>query len=83
MTIGACSRLDVRTLPTIRGAGLDLAEFFRVNGARNEARYRYGVGCPEDAWTPGEADRVGDLAATEELKRVLRDRTRGTARICA
>src|SRR5689334_4695373 len=63
---------DVCELPTIRGAGLSRDEMFRVNGARNRARAAYARDCSDAS--PGELDRVADRAATDELRRLLRDR---------
>lgn len=64
--------VDTCPLPTIYGAGLSFDEYCRVNGPRNIARSIYAADCPEAS--PGELDRVGDAAARDALRAVLRDR---------
>lgn len=64
---GPCSRL-----PRIDGHGLSMAEWTRMNGARNRSRAAYAVSVPDaDAI---ELDRVATAAARDELRRLLRDR---------
>jgi hypothetical protein len=70
--LGLHSAIDSRTLPTIEGRGLTEAESTRVTGAQNRARTGYGMMAP-DATFP-EIERVATLAATDELRRCLKDR---------
>lgn len=64
-------------LPTINGFDLNSEENRRVNGCRNRAMAAY-AGLDLMA-TSQEIDRVGRLAATDELQRVLRERPIATA----
>lgn len=69
---GLCCPIDQRPLPTINGQGLEQREFWRINGAQNRAMASYGFDCPEAS--QAEIERVGRLAATDELRRVLAER---------
>lgn len=70
--VGPHTPIDQRPLPTIYGAGLTEEETRRVTGARNRARAYYARECPDASDT--ELERVARLAATDELRRALKDR---------
>lgn len=69
---GICCPIDQRPLPTVDGVGLTSEEFRRVTGAENCAWAAYAFDCPQASLI--EIDHVARKAATDELRRVLRER---------
>lgn len=64
-------------LPRIDGHGLSGAEFARIIGAERRAVAAYRIDVPNAG--AKELDRLGQIAATDALRAVLRDRPVGTS----
>lgn len=69
---GRHTPIDQRTLPAIDGAGLTTEEWFVVNGRSNQVKAEYARSMP--AATHAELHAVGQRAATDALRQVLKAR---------